>query len=125
MTKHNSEIVIILASVISSLVVVIRTLSYEIDLKGTAILNQVLCKLPLTMKESWSFYTIRRNWDCPNFLDSNEWLKEMAETHERMKNFPGKSKTEELVKAKTTIQIFAFIAMLNKFDYPHCPQCAD
>ena len=45
------------------------------------------------MEESWSSYTVKPNWFYHNPLDFNEWLKEKAEMHERMKTFPGKSKT--------------------------------
>ena len=101
-----------------------RSVSYEDDLKGSVILNQALSKMPKDMKESCSSFTVKRNWCFPNLLDFKEWLKEKAETHERMKTFPGTSKTEEPVKTKTPTRVFAFSAKPNKFEYPSCPQCA-
>ena len=70
--KHNSENFLNFASVILSLVGVFRLLSYGDDLKGTAIFNKDVCKLPPNMKESWSSYTVKRNWYCHNLLDVNE-----------------------------------------------------
>ena len=69
---HNFEIIISFACVISSLVNVFRSLSYEDDLKGTTNLNQILCNLPPKMRESWLSYTFKRNSYCPNILDFNK-----------------------------------------------------
>ena len=88
---HNSESILIFACVISSLVGVFRSLSYEDDLKETAVFIQALDKIPAIIIKYWSSFTIKRNWYCPNLLDFNEWLKK-AETHERMKIFPVESK---------------------------------
>ena len=87
--KHNSESISHFACVILNLVGMFRSLSYEDNLKGSAILNQALCKCPPNMKESWSSYTVERNWFCPNLLDFNEWLKEKIEKQETMKKFLG------------------------------------
>ena len=61
MKMHNSESIINFACVISSLVGVFRWLAHEEDMKGTAILNEVICNLPPNVKESWSSYTVKRN----------------------------------------------------------------
>ena len=57
------------------------------------------------MEESWSSYTVKPNWFYHNPLDFNEWLKEKAEMHERMKTFPGKSKTRNLSRKKLQPEI--------------------
>ena len=59
-------------------------------------------------KQAWSLYTVKRNYNSPNLLDFNNWLKEKAEAHERNKSFPGKTPLEEPILTKTTIGFFAF-----------------
>ena len=44
--------------------------------------------------------TVRRQWHRPTLLDFNEWFKEKAEGHERLKAINSKVKTEEPVKQK-------------------------
>ena len=82
---HNSENIIGFSSTFSGLVAVFKSLSFNDDLKSVYLLNQVLSKLPPSLKEAWSMQTVRRQWHRPTLLDFNEWLKETAEGHERLK----------------------------------------
>ena len=65
--KHNGDSLINFATIISSLVGVFRSLSHETDLHNSSLLSQ----------------------------DFNDWLKEKAEAHERLKTIFLISKTED------------------------------
>ena len=82
---HNSENVISFSSTISGLVAVFKSLSFNDDLKSVNLLNQAVSKLPPNLKEAWPMQTVSRQWHRPSLLDFNEWLKEKAEGHERLK----------------------------------------
>ena len=121
---HNSEMSISLSMTISSLVAVFRSLDYEEDLKSVSLLNQALSKIPPNMRESWSLFVVKRNWSCPNLIDLNNWLKDKAEAHERMKNMPGKPKVEEPSKTKAVTRVFASTSTVEKkFEYLSCILC--
>ena len=51
-------------------------------------------------------HTVRHNWQRPTLLDFNNWLKENAEGHERLRVLNSKAKNEEPLKPKTT-KVFA------------------
>ena len=107
---HNSENVIAFASVISSLVGVFQSLSYDADLRSSSLLNQVVQKLPPNLKESWCSHIVKRQWLRPTLLEFNDWLQEKADTHDRMKAVKFKTKTDEppvVNKTKTTSKAFA------------------
>ena len=107
---HNSENIIAYASVISSLVGVFRSLSYEADLQSSSLVNQAVDKLPPNLKESWCSHIVRNQWDRPTLLDFNDWLQTKSDTHDRMKTAKFKTKPEELPfssKSKTTSNVFA------------------
>ena len=40
-------------------------------------------------------HTVKRNLDRPTLVDFNDWLKDKAEAHERMKTASGKTKKNE------------------------------
>ena len=82
---HNSESIIKFPSCISSLVAVLKSLGYEYDLMSTYVWNQVISKLPPSMKESWSLHSIKSCWRQPTVLDFNDWLPDKAEAHEIMR----------------------------------------
>ena len=103
---HNSENVISFSSAISGLVAVFKSLSFNDDLKSVNLLNQAVSKLPPNLKEAWSMHTVRHNWQRRTLLDFNNWLKEKAEGHERLRLLNSKAKNEEPVKPKTT-RVFA------------------
>ena len=103
---HNSENVISFSSAISGLVAVFKSLSFNDDLKSVNLLNQAVSKLPPNLKEAWSMQTVRHKWQRPTLLDFNNWLKEKAEGHERLRLLNSKAKNEEPVKPKTT-KVFA------------------
>ena len=90
---HNSDSIIGFATVVSSRVGVFRSLSYDTDLRSSSLLNQAVQKLPPNLKEPWSMHTVKKEWLRPTMLDFNDWLKEKAEAHERMKaiTFKGKN----------------------------------
>ena len=92
---HNSDNVIAFSATISSMVGVFRSLKYEHDLSSAALLGQSVQKLPPNMKEAWSLHTVKKDWSRPTLLDFNDWLKEKAEAHERMKMSSAKPKADE------------------------------
>ena len=64
------------------------------------------------MKETWSLHTVSRTLDRPTLIDFNDWLKDKAEAHERMKSLSNKAKPEEsnnvtITKTKTASKVFA------------------
>ena len=90
---HNSENVIAFSATISAMVGVFRSLKYEHDLSSAALLGQAVQKLPPNMKEAWSMHTVKKDWSRPTHLDFNEWLKDKAEAHERIKLQPQSPRT--------------------------------
>ena len=125
---HNSENVIGFSSAISGLVAVFKSLSFNDDLKSVNLLNQAVSKLPPNLKEAWSMQTVRRQWHRPTLLDFNEWLKEKAEGHERLKTINSKVKSEEPVKQKVGTKVFASNAKVSdktkeKPKFPPCSVC--
>ena len=92
---HNSDSIISFATVVSSLVGVFKSLSYGTDLRSSYLLNQAVQKLPPNLKESWSMHTVKKDWLRPTMLDFNDWLREKAEAHERMKAISFKGKNED------------------------------
>ena len=111
---HNSENVIAFSATISALVGVFRSLKYEHDLSSAALLGQAVQKLPPNMKEAWSMHTVKKDWSRPTLLDFNEWLKDKAEAHERMKASATKPKNGEsapsVTRTKTGAKVFASAA---------------
>ena len=109
---HNSESIISYAATICSLVGVFRSLNYVQDLSSASLLGQAVQKLPSNLKEGWSMHTVKRDLSRPTLIDFNDWLKDKAEAHERMKSATGKPKVEEtptgnVTKTKTNSKVFA------------------
>ena len=109
---HNSESIISYAATICSLVGVFRSLNYVQDLSSASLLGQAVQKLPPNLKEGWSMHTVKRDLSRPTLIDFNDWLKDKAEAHERMKASSGKPKVEEtstgnVTKTKTNSKVFA------------------
>ena len=125
---HNSENVISFSSAISGLVAVFKSLSFNDDLKSVNLLNQAVSKLPPNLKEAWSMHTVRHNWQRPTLLDFNNWLKEKAEGHERLRLRNSKAKkNEEPFKPKKT-KVFAANSQVtskaqDKSKFPPCVLC--
>ena len=72
--------------------------------------------------------TVRRQWYIPTLLVFNEWLKEKAEGHERLKTINSKGKSEEPVKQKVGTKVFAGNANVSnktkeKPKYSPCSVC--
>ena len=115
---HNSESIISYSATVSSLVGVFRSLNYVQDLSSASLLGQAVQKLSPNMKEAWSMHTVKRCLDRPTLIDFNDWLKDKAEAHERMKTASGKVKGDENVpntatKTKTTSKVFAATTSTN------------
>ena len=108
---HNSENVIAFSATISAMVGVFRSLKYEHDLSSAALLGQAVQKLPPNMREAWSMHTVKKDWSRPTLLEFNEWLKDKAEAHERMKISTTKPKSDEstqsVTRTKTGTKVFA------------------
>ena len=109
---HNSESIISYAATICSLVGVFRSLNYVQDLSSASLLGQAVQKLPSNLKEGWSMHTVKRDLNRPTLIDCNDWLKDKAEAHERMKAATGKAKVEEtptgnVTETKTNSKVFA------------------
>ena len=109
---HNSDSIICYSATVSSLVGVFRSLNYLQDLSSASLMNQAVHKLPPNLKEAWSLNTVKRNLDRPTLIHFNDWLKEKAEAHERMKATSSKPRTEEVsantvTKTKTGTKVFA------------------
>ena len=109
---HNSDSIISYSATVSSLVGVFRSLNYVQDLSSASLLGQVLQKLPPNLKEAWSMNTVKRNLDRPTLIQFNDWLKEKAEAHERMKATSSKTKTDDVTaptvtKTRTGTKVFA------------------
>ena len=124
---HNSENVISFSSAIFGLVAVFKSLSFNNDLKSVNLLNQAVSKFPPNLKEAWSMHTVRHNWQRPTLLDFNNWLKEKAKGHERLRLLTSKAKNEEPVKPKTT-KVFAANSQVtsnaqDKSKFPPCAFC--
>ena len=109
---HNSDSIISYSATVSSLVGVFRSLNYLQDLSSASLLGQDMQKLPPNLKEAWSMNTVKRNLDRPTLIQFNDWLKEKAEAHERMKATSSKPKTDDVTastvtKTKTGTKVFA------------------
>ena len=107
---HNSESIISYTATVSSLIGVFRSLNYVQDLSSASLLGQAVQKLPPNMKEAWSMHTVKRSLERPTLIDFNDWLKDKAEAHERMKTASGEVKGDENVpntatKTKTTSKV--------------------
>ena len=111
---HNSESIISYSATICSLVGVFRSLNYLQDLSSASLLGQAVQKLPPNMKEEWSMHTVKRTLDRPTLIDFNDWLKEKAEAHKRMKSAYLKPKvgdsTTTTTRTKTVSKVFASTA---------------
>ena len=123
----NSENVFNFSSVMSGLLAVFKSLSINDDLKSVNLLNQAVSKLPPNLKETWSMHIVRHNWQLPTLLDFNNWLKEKAEGHERLRVLNSKAKHEEPVKPKTT-KVFVANSQVtskaqDKSKFPPCVLC--
>ena len=132
----NSKNVIAFASVISSLVGVFQSLSYDADLRSSSLLNRVVQKLPPNLKESWCSHIVKKQWLRPTLLEFNDWLQEKADTHDRMKAVNFKTKTNEtsvVNKTQTISNAFASNSKVadakqknpstrngNELGCPHC-----
>ena len=113
---HNSENIIAYASIISSLVGVFRSLSYDADPQISSLVNQAVDKLTPNLKESWCSHIVRNQWDRPMLLDFNDWLQTKSDTHERMKTAKFKTKPEEppfSSKTKNTSKVSASSSKIN------------
>ena len=123
---HNSENVIGFSSTISGLVAVFKSLSFDDDLKSVNLLNQAVSRLSPNLKEAWSIQIVRSQWHRTTLLDFNEWPKEKAEGHKRLKTINSRGKSEEPVKQKVGTKVFANNAMVSDKtkEKPKIPACS-
>ena len=124
---HNSDSIISYSATVSSLVGVFRFLNYVQDLSSASLLGQAMQKLPPNLKEAWSMNTVKRNLNRPTLIQFNDWLKEKAEAHERMKATSSKAKTDDVTastvtKTKTGTKVFA-ATLSNKETTGTKPRC--
>ena len=134
---HSSDQIIHFSTTVSNFVGVFRSLSYEADLQSSSLLNQAVQKLPPNLKESWSLHTVKRDLIRPTMLDFNDWLKERAEGHDRMKTTSFRSKPEDTNSkgaVKTNVSSKVFVSnsksssvsrqsQSSKNDHPLCVLC--
>ena len=112
---HKSNSIMSYSATVSSLVGVFRSLNYLQDLSSASLLVQAVQKHPPKLKEAWSINIVKRNLDRPTLIHFNDWLKEEAEVHERMKAVSGKPRTERVpvttvTMTKTGTKFFAATA---------------
>ena len=135
---HNSESIISYSTNICSLVGIFWLLNYHQDLSSASLLGHAVQKLPPNMKEAWSMHTVKRTLDRPTLIDFNDWLKDKAEAHERIKSASLKPKTEDstttATKTKTISKVFASTASSSQQSsnskgkleqLPNCVACKD
>ena len=107
---HSSERIIDFANFIASIIGVFRSLNYENDLRGAAVLNLAVYKLPTNLPEQWSMHTVVKDMLRPTLIDFDDWLKRKAVAHERM-NVSGTSKPKvEESKVKSNSKSFSATA---------------
>ena len=70
---YSSEQIIDFANFIASIIGVFRSLNYENHLRGAAMLNQAVYKLPLNLREQWSMHRVVKNMLRPTLIDFNDW----------------------------------------------------
>ena len=99
---HNSDSIISYSATVSSLVGVFRSLKYVQDSSSASLLSQAIQKLPPNLKEAWSMNTWKGNLDRPPLIQFNDWLKEKAKAHERMKATSSKIKTDDVTAPSVT-----------------------
>ena len=68
---QNTDKIINSSATISSLVGVLKSLSYDSDLTSASLLNTAVQNLSPNLKESWSVFTVKKHW-----------LKEKAEAYD-------------------------------------------
>ena len=79
------------------------------------------------MKESWSLFTVKKHWVTPTLLDFNDWLNEMAEAHDLMKQSATKARPEDnstsVTKTKIASKVFASNSQQSdKHTFHQCSQ---
>ena len=92
---HNTDSIISYSATVSSLVGVSRSLNYLQDLSSASLPGQAVQKFRSNLKDAWSMNTVKWNLDQPTLIHFNDWLKEKAEAHERMKTTSSKPRSEE------------------------------
>ena len=91
---YDSERLISYSATNSALVGLFQSLHYHQGLSKASLLGLATEKLPPNLRETWSIYTVEKNWDLPTLTEFNNSLKHNAEAHERMKLSSEKQKIE-------------------------------
>ena len=61
----------------------LQELNFEADLNSTTILKHATDNLPYSEEFKWNQFVLRRRIQQPTLADFNQWIKEIAEAHER------------------------------------------
>ena len=112
---------------IASIVGVFEFLHYNADLESATLLDKAIEKLPPNMKESWSFYTVKRSLYAPSLTDFNYSLEDKAEAHERMRPSSNYNRNQDnSVRTKANVKIIAANSPANfdaNIQYSPCLVC--
>ena len=81
----------------------LQELNFEADLNSTTILKHATDKLPYSEEFKWNQFVLGRRIQQPTLADFNQWIKEIAESHERSTH-QGRSSTS-LSTASDTHQL--------------------
>ena len=83
----------------------LQELNFEADLNSTTILKLATDKLPYSEEFKWNQFVLRRRIQQPTLADCNQWIKEIAEAHERSTH-QGRSRTSLSTASDTHQQNF-------------------
>ena len=72
-----------LSTFINTLTRTLQELNFEADRNSTTILKHATDKLPYSEEFKWNQFVLRRRIQQPTIADFNQWIKEIAEAHER------------------------------------------
>ncbi|XP_075258419.1 uncharacterized protein LOC142350456 [Convolutriloba macropyga] len=83
----------------------LQELNSEADLNSTTILKHATDKLPYSEEFKWNQFVLRRRIQQPTLADFNQWIKEIAEAHERSTH-QGRSNTSLSTNSDTNQRNF-------------------
>ena len=131
---HRSEQITNFANFIASNTGVFRSLDYENDLRGAAMLNQAVHKLPPNRCEQWSMHTVVTDMLRPTLIYFNDWLKRKAEAHERMNVSVASKPKVEAIRVRSNNRSFSATVSTTprharrtnlESKFSSCPCCKD
>ena len=83
----------------------LQELNFEFDLNSTTLLKHATDKLPYSGEFKWNQFVLRQRIQQPTLADFNQWIKEIAEAHERSTH-QGRSSTSLSTASDTHQQNF-------------------